>query len=71
MLDEIECRKRVEEDPCGSCNGTGGIGDKVCVDCLGQGLLLTRVEYYAILEAAGYSPDDFENDEILNLEVIG
>lgn len=53
VLEEIERRKLAKEDPCDSCGGLGGDADTVCLDCLGQGVLLTREEYDTLLEITG------------------
>lgn len=66
LLEEIQRRKDAKEDPCDSCSGTGRYGDKVCVDCLGQGILLTESEYQGILSIAGFVPSDFDDDRILD-----
>lgn len=58
LLEEIERRRAAKDDPCDSCNGTGGPFDGVCTDCLGQGILLTREEYLELLRITGHIPDD-------------
>jgi DnaJ-class molecular chaperone len=67
VLEELERRKAAKEDPCDSCDGAGGYDARVCTDCLGQGVLLSRSEYEAILKVAGVSLDD---DSILDAEEI-
>lgn len=39
ILEELESRKKIKDDPCDSCEGTGGYENLVCSDCLGQGVL--------------------------------
>jgi len=68
ILEEIERRKYAKENPCDSCNGTGGDGSCACGDCLGQGILLSRVEYATILEVAGYQ--EAADDLILSTQVL-
>ena len=71
ILTEIQRRKDEKEDPCDSCNGSGtGEANKICSDCLGQGILLTGDEYRAILEVAGIAPADLDNDSVLDAETI-
>jgi DnaJ-class molecular chaperone len=66
ILEELERRKAVKEDPCDSCDGTGKYEDRVCPDCLGQGVLLTREEYNTILLVSG-----IDDDSILDATEIG
>lgn len=64
IFEELERRKVTKEDPCDSCDGTGGNDSRVCPDCLGQGILLTRDQYQTILQVSG-TPDPFD-DSILD-----
>jgi hypothetical protein len=57
FLEELQRRKDARENPCDSCDGTGQYIDRVCVDCLGQGVLLTRVEYDTLLAIANADDD--------------
>jgi len=52
FLEELDRRKRAKEDPCHDCDATGGVDRKVCVSCLGQGVLLSRKEYDTLLAIA-------------------
>jgi hypothetical protein len=63
ILADIECRRDQGDDPCDSCDATGLYEGKVCVDCLGQKVLLTAKEYDAILQMAGRT---YEDDSILD-----
>ena len=66
VLRAIEQRKLEGEDLCQSCNGSGYSDVRiVCIDCLGQGVLLYEDEYRTLLEIAGHT-----NDDILEVEVI-
>ena len=68
ILEELQRRKDAKNDPCDSCNGTGGPAGRVCADCLGQGILLTRSEYITILRLAGHIPA--ADDSILDQQVF-
>ena len=61
VLTEIDRRKEPKDDPCDSCDATGLVGEKVCSDCLGQGILLTRDEYDYLLSLS---------DLILDAEIL-
>lgn len=52
LLEELQRRKDAKEDPCESCHGTDLYLGRVCTDCLGQGIRLTRKEYDTILAVA-------------------
>jgi hypothetical protein len=67
ILAEIERRRDAGDDPCDSCHATGMYGGKVCMDCLGQKVLLTAAEYDAILLMAGHH---VEEDSILDAEIL-
>lgn len=70
LLQEIQRRKDEKEDPCDSCDGRGLTSrNRVCVDCLGQGILLTAVEYEGILLLAGRKAGGIADDDaILDLD---
>jgi DnaJ-class molecular chaperone len=70
ILENLERRKELKDNPCDSCDGQGGEGGRVCADCLGQGVLLSRAEYEVILEVAGFDIDDLDGDQILDAEMI-
>ena len=70
ILENLERRKDEKIDPCESCNATGRAVEKVCSDCLGQGVLLTRLEYEYLLEIAGFEPGEMDDDSILNEQII-
>jgi DnaJ-class molecular chaperone len=57
ILTELQRRKDSKEDPCDDCGGTGGLGNAVCVSCLGQGVLLTGEEYGLLLSFAHREDD--------------
>lgn len=57
FLEELQRRKDAKEYPCDSCAGRGGYEGKVCLDCLGQGVLLTRDEYDMLLVIARADDD--------------
>jgi len=61
MIEELQRRKDAQECPCETCHATGWYDGGVCVDCLGQGVLLTREEYDWLV----YLADDILNEEIL------
>jgi len=63
FLEDLQRRKDAKDDPCDSCDASGVSDGRVCADCLGQGILLTRAEYISILTIAGHIPDD---DNILD-----
>lgn len=67
FLEELQRRKdrRDADEICCDCDGIGGIERKVCMSCLGQGVLLTREEYDALL-AIGRADDE----AILSQEVF-
>lgn len=62
----IEKRRQAGDDLCDSCNATGKYQGQVCMDCLGQKVLLTGDEYNALLLIAGHDVDD----SILDAEII-
>jgi DnaJ-class molecular chaperone len=70
VLEELQRRKDAKENPCDSCDGKGGADGKVCADCLGQGVLLTREEYAVVLKIAGVTRADLDNDSILDQQVF-
>ncbi len=63
---ELETRKVAndEQDQCDSCNGTGGTNERVCTDCLGQGLLLYQHEWDLLMTLT------ISEDSILAAKVI-
>lgn len=66
ILAELEARKAANkgEDQCDSCGGTGGPKQRVCTDCLGQGLLLYQQEWDLLMTLA------ISEDSILAAKVI-
>ena len=72
MLSEIERRRERREDPCESCDGSGRdsaagiIGNRICSDCLGQGILLTGMEYEFMLFVVNSTSDDVLDAEYLH-----
>ena len=65
ILEGLQHRNDVKEDPCDSCGGTGKCESDVCLDCLGQGVLLTRAEYILLLRFT--EPDE---DDILDADCL-
>jgi DnaJ-class molecular chaperone len=66
LLSEIERRRSENDDPCDSCDATGLYEGKVCMDCLGQKVLLTGEEYDALLLMGGHNDDSILEAEILD-----
>ena len=66
LLEELQRRKDQKIYPCESCDASGMYQGTVCTDCLGQGTLLTRTEYDAILGIAYAEDDNILIDEFLN-----
>lgn len=66
FLEELERRKAAKDDPCDSCYGTGGVDGEVCLHCLGQGVLLTGIEYIELLKISGH----LAGDDILDAEFL-
>jgi DnaJ-class molecular chaperone len=66
ILEKIERRKEAKDDPCDSCDGTGSSSNDsrsqplACGHCLGQGILLTAIEYQALMNVAGVTILDAE-----------
>ena len=56
-VEELQRRKDAREGLCQSCNGAGAIEGTVCLDCLGQGVLLFREEYDWLLTVANRADD--------------
>ncbi len=54
---DIERRRDQGDDPCDSCHATGLYDGKVCIDCLGQKILLTRREYDTLFSWAARADD--------------
>lgn len=68
ILEEFKRRKYEKENLCDSCHDSGGDGGYACGDCLGQGILLSRVEYATILEVAGHQ--EAADDLILSAPLL-
>lgn len=66
MLEELQRRKDAEEGVCESCDGRGLWEAKVCMDCLGQGILLHRREYDWLLSIANAKDDGVLSDEFID-----
>jgi hypothetical protein len=66
ILEGLERRKAIKEDPCDPCGGSGRMRDGFCRECLGQGVVITAAEYEWLLTFANRA-----DDEILGAEVIG
>jgi len=62
LLTELQRRKDAKENPCDSCDGTGGYNAQVCMDCLGQGVLLSKTEYYELLTVGGFNTDGMRGE---------
>lgn len=65
ILENLQRRKDGKINPCDNCEATGRVGEKVCAACLGQGVLLSRLEYDYLLEIAGFAPAEYDDDSIL------
>jgi Tryptophan RNA-binding attenuator protein inhibitory protein len=74
ILEELERRKELKENPCDSCDGTGRSSSTtegqilVCGHCLGQRILLTEDEYRLVKEMALTGSVRYDDDSILDLE---
>jgi DnaJ-class molecular chaperone len=66
ILEELQRRKDAKEAPCDSCDGTGLYLDKVCLDCLGQGILLTKLEYETLLTVARRADDAILDQQVFD-----
>lgn len=66
ILTEIERRKDLKIDVCESCDGSGLWESKICIDCLGQGILLHRPEYDWLLSLTNAKDDDVLSAEFLD-----
>ncbi|MEJ7623748.1 MAG: hypothetical protein WKF34_07125 [Pyrinomonadaceae bacterium] len=58
ILEDLQRRKDSRENPCHDCDGAGLYANHVCVSCLGQGVLLTRLEYELLLTYANRADDE-------------
>jgi hypothetical protein len=63
LLTDLQRRKDAKENPCDSCDGTGAYNAQVCMDCLGQGILLSNAEYTQLLKVCGFNLDDMVGDK--------
>ncbi len=70
ILENLERRKREKICPCDDCDATGRVGDLVCSSCLGQTVLLTKLERDYLLEIAGFEPTEFDDDSILDQQLF-
>ena len=66
LLENLQRRKDEKESPCDDCNATARNGDLVCSTCLGQTVLLTRLERDYLLEIAGCVPSEMDDDSFLH-----
>jgi hypothetical protein len=64
ILLAIAQRKLDGEDSCVSCDRKGKFDGQVCMDCLGQGVLLFQREYDALLRISE------RDDEVLSAQII-
>lgn len=70
LLRQLESRKAAKIDPCESCYATGLYEGRLCSDCLGQGVLLTREEYIWLLSLADVRVSALHDDSVLNADTI-